>query len=141
TNEKPFACPCGAQFSRRDLLRRHERVARHQELDTFLTQNSEDGQPVLDGDHSMIITLGPRNDDRERQEQTRVPHSSCSSGNPNQSVRTVSVPLGGHHTSPPLEQAPHRAEGNDERPQSETNTWRLTIQGLPVVFPCPQLTL
>ncbi|KAL4901990.1 hypothetical protein BDW74DRAFT_187005 [Aspergillus multicolor] len=27
TNEKPFACSCGALFSRQDLLRRHERLA------------------------------------------------------------------------------------------------------------------
>jgi hypothetical protein len=26
TNEKPFSCSCGALFSRRDLLRRHERI-------------------------------------------------------------------------------------------------------------------
>ncbi|KAL4813134.1 hypothetical protein BDW67DRAFT_187988 [Aspergillus spinulosporus] len=29
TNEKPFGCQCGAVFSRRDLLRRHERLACH----------------------------------------------------------------------------------------------------------------
>ncbi|RAH47207.1 uncharacterized protein BO95DRAFT_86207 [Aspergillus brunneoviolaceus CBS 621.78] len=26
THEKPFNCPCGAEFSRRDLLKRHERI-------------------------------------------------------------------------------------------------------------------
>jgi hypothetical protein len=29
TNEKPFACRCGATFARRDLLRRHERIVHH----------------------------------------------------------------------------------------------------------------
>lgn len=27
TNEKPFTCHCGASFTRRDLLKRHSRVA------------------------------------------------------------------------------------------------------------------
>ncbi|KAJ5817297.1 hypothetical protein N7447_009530 [Penicillium robsamsonii] len=31
TNEKPFSCPCGALFSRKDLLRRHERAS-HDDL-------------------------------------------------------------------------------------------------------------
>jgi hypothetical protein len=29
TNEKPYRCPCGSSFSRRDLLQRHERLAHH----------------------------------------------------------------------------------------------------------------
>jgi hypothetical protein len=31
TKEKPFSCHCGASFSRRDLLTRHQRVAQHEE--------------------------------------------------------------------------------------------------------------
>ena len=29
TNEKPFRCPCGKAFTRKDLLKRHEQVGRH----------------------------------------------------------------------------------------------------------------
>lgn len=32
TKERPFACACGVTFTRRDLLRRHHRLAGHEEL-------------------------------------------------------------------------------------------------------------
>ncbi|CAG8948506.1 unnamed protein product [Penicillium salamii] len=45
TNEKPFACRCGALFSRRDLLRRHERMVGH--------SNADDVQPHVSNDSEL----------------------------------------------------------------------------------------
>ncbi|KAB8276444.1 hypothetical protein BDV30DRAFT_31714 [Aspergillus minisclerotigenes] len=49
THEKPFSCPCGACFSRQDLLRRHERIVHgslsdspHQSISVY--NNSEQPQ-------------------------------------------------------------------------------------------------
>lgn len=53
TNEKPFSCYCGASFSRRDLLRRHERVSCHLDrLNDPLAQTVNGAQLFVVSDHS-----------------------------------------------------------------------------------------
>ncbi|PYH86719.1 hypothetical protein BO82DRAFT_412483 [Aspergillus uvarum CBS 121591] len=61
TKEKPFACPCGRAFTRKDLLRRHER----------LNHGMRDGNWSVD----ESITTGPALQDRHsaQPEQTQPP--------------------------------------------------------------------
>ncbi|KAB8266013.1 hypothetical protein BDV32DRAFT_156168 [Aspergillus pseudonomiae] len=40
THEKPFSCPCGACFSRQDLLKRHERIVHGSSSDSPQQSNS-----------------------------------------------------------------------------------------------------
>ncbi|KAJ5159322.1 uncharacterized protein N7500_008973 [Penicillium coprophilum] len=63
TNEKPFACRCGALFSRRDLLRRHERMVGHSNSDDVHPHTSNDSglskqsadNPLLAVPHNIIL--------------------------------------------------------------------------------------
>lgn len=52
TNEKPFSCYCGASFSRRDLLRRHERVSCHLERLNDPLEQTVNGTQLFVSDHN-----------------------------------------------------------------------------------------
>jgi hypothetical protein len=58
TNEKPFSCPCGASFSRRDLLRRHERVSCHLKSPNDSLSQVVNGTRIFLSDHSDLPHTG-----------------------------------------------------------------------------------
>lgn len=47
TNEKPYVCGCGDGFARRDLLKRHQRLA-HEDVDPSSSSHGEVLPPQLD---------------------------------------------------------------------------------------------
>lgn len=59
TNEKPFACWCGALFSRRDLLRRHERLARHTPGHDLPPSLLDDSEPPRQRENGFGYGAGP----------------------------------------------------------------------------------
>jgi len=56
THEKPFSCACGALFSRKDLLRRHERIVHTPFEDALGPSRLEDDQglPLVPPDRPVI---------------------------------------------------------------------------------------
>lgn len=82
TNEKPFSCGCGALFSRRDLLRRHERLTCHSQL-TLPTTRTDDVQQS--GEHEPSLPFdglahNARRDIRGQQEPTLTPRQLIDNG-------------------------------------------------------------
>ncbi|KAJ5094042.1 hypothetical protein N7456_009903 [Penicillium angulare] len=144
TNEKPFACRCGALFSRRDLLRRHERIVDHSVSSNAQAQPlDDDEQSVQSMDNSPSIALHDRvtGSNGIRQGQNclayQTPHSagSLNSMHPNQTYS----PLNNLYT-PPMSQLVIQDAGLDlghnEFSQGERNT-----HNFPTIFPSPQLSL
>ncbi|EPS31889.1 hypothetical protein PDE_06847 [Penicillium oxalicum 114-2] len=72
TLEKPYPCPCGTSFSRRDLLRRHERLAHNgNQLEPGSSITTTDSISFADN----ITATRPRKDRTGQLEQTKEPQS------------------------------------------------------------------
>lgn len=54
TKEKPFICQCGAAFTRRDLLTRHQRIALHQDAPESPSGPSEPGPGEQQQHHGPV---------------------------------------------------------------------------------------
>ncbi|OIW34947.1 hypothetical protein CONLIGDRAFT_639273 [Coniochaeta ligniaria NRRL 30616] len=96
TKEKPYACQCGSSFTRRDLLRRHERLVH----EPAAPANVHDDIPSIQ--HSiqaeiMVSTVGASSDADNRSSQI-----SISSG------RTLPLPPEYHHIYSTLRDQPSK---------------------------------
>ncbi|KAI9376171.1 hypothetical protein BJX61DRAFT_461673 [Aspergillus egyptiacus] len=156
TNEKPFVCRCGATFSRRDLLRRHERIVHHSG-----TSANNPPRQVLDEDDE--ISVQPQHGTTPVDFRDRVVgHASIQLDHPHFSLQTPdslgssigvyphpplsfgnpSNPLEGH---PPVSDQVPRQPGRDV-PTNEPawlrhNDDQPHTRGFPTIFPSPHLSL
>ncbi|KAJ0414695.1 hypothetical protein BJY00DRAFT_19994 [Aspergillus carlsbadensis] len=157
TNEKPFACRCGAMFTRRDLLRRHERIVHHSDPHAtnaprrisddeqeFLIQSPRETTPV---DIRSRVLGNPPIHLEQPHLALQTPDSSGSFGSRyfQQSPRNLSTPLASQ-SCPVSNHVPHQAavevpnsqriwfQRNHDQPPAYTRDF-------PTIFPSPHLSL
>ncbi|KAI9925312.1 hypothetical protein MW887_006240 [Aspergillus wentii] len=148
TNEKPFTCCCGASFSRRDLLRRHERMIDHSNAANAPSRVSDDSDLSI---HDIASVSTPQNravtNTITQKEQANCPQTSDSP------IYSTSVTHARSLSAPftPVEDPSLSHFSNETPPQAELYNsqnalWENNAGGnyaheFPTIFPFPYLSL
>ncbi|UCK58722.1 putative secondary metabolism biosynthetic enzyme [Aspergillus flavus] len=88
TNEKPFVCACGQTFARKDLLKRHQRIAHGG--DQNLTPSRKEARSRASELHSDTISPSNNRTSRVETPNTTEPYLSASTPGFNATVGTSS---------------------------------------------------